>query len=278
MRYVWIIVVGIILAGVIVVMSAERSPRIESGSTAPAAQSLDEPITSTSYRIRKDDTLASIAQRRWGNARLWRRIVEANPGLGEEETIQVGDTISLPDLDDFTSSEALVADLDSGRKERETEDEANDSSKRTEELGPGLKLGLDRSILHATVEPGHVTRTDDGVLLADGTHRIEGAGTREDPYRLDWDLLASAGRTYRPSLNERKIPQWIAMLDGTWIEISGYVAFPLPQDTSEMIVMLNQWDGCCIGLPPIVSHLVGRVCSRRSAIYAEGAECCSRVS
>jgi hypothetical protein len=41
------------------------------------------------------------------------------------------------------------------------------------------------------------------------------------------------------------------MLDGKWIEITGYVAFPLMVDApDECLSMMNQWDGCCIGVPP----------------------------
>ena len=31
----------------------------------------------------------------------------------------------------------------------------------------------------------------------------------------------------------------------------GYVAFPLGgAESTEILAMLNQWDGCCIGIPP----------------------------
>ena len=91
----------------------------------------------------------------------------------------------------------------------------------------------------------------DGSILADGKYRIEGVGTREQPYRVAWDCLASAGKTYVPRLKQNDLPQRVAMLDGTWIRIDGYVAFPLMlQESAEVLVMLNQWDGCCIGVPP----------------------------
>ena len=65
------------------------------------------------------------------------------------------------------------------------------------------------------------------------------------------ERLASAADTYRPSLGETAIPQRIAALDGAWISIDGYVAFPLGGEAAtEILVMLNQWDGCCIGVPP----------------------------
>jgi hypothetical protein len=117
---------------------------------------------------------------------------------------------------------------------------------------PGaLTLGLDRKINGATVLAGTLLRDADGSITADGKYRIEGEGTRERPYRVDWDCLASAGKTFIPRLKENGIPQRVAMLDGAWVRIEGYVAFPLMlQETREILCMLNQWDGCCIGVPP----------------------------
>ena len=115
----------------------------------------------------------------------------------------------------------------------------------------GLPLGLDRTIASARVLPGLIVRNADGSLTADGKHRIDGEGTRERPYRIDWSCLASASQTYVPRLKQDGIPQWVAMLDGAWVRIDGYVAFPLMlQETKEILCMLNQWDGCCIGVPP----------------------------
>lgn len=122
---------------------------------------------------------------------------------------------------------------------------------RTEPAPGGLTLGLDRKIANATIVPGALMKQPDGSILADGKYRIEGAGTREQPYRVAWDCLASAGKTYVPRLKQNDLPQRVAMLDGTWIRIDGYVAFPLMlQESAEVLVMLNQWDGCCIGVPP----------------------------
>jgi hypothetical protein len=115
----------------------------------------------------------------------------------------------------------------------------------------GLTLGLDRKIPHATVTPGSIMKQPDGSLLADGKYRIEGDGSREKPYRIGWDCLASANKTYIPRLKEDLMPQRVALLDGAWVRIDGYFALPLMlQESSEILVMLNQWDGCCIGVPP----------------------------
>lgn len=116
--------------------------------------------------------------------------------------------------------------------------------------GPALDLGLNASINDATVAPGRITQTADG-LDADGRFLIKGKGTREDPYLVSWPLLISASETYQPRLGERGIPQRVALLDGKWVRISGFVAFPIvAADPRELLVMLNQWDGCCIGVPP----------------------------
>jgi hypothetical protein len=115
----------------------------------------------------------------------------------------------------------------------------------------GLTLGLDRKIPHATVTPGAIMKQPDGSLMADGKYRIEGDGSREKPYRIGWDCLASANKTYIPRLKEDLMPQRVALLDGAWVRIDGYFALPLMlQESSEILVMLNQWDGCCIGVPP----------------------------
>ena len=46
-------------------------------------------------------------------------------------------------------------------------------------------------------------------------------------------------------------PKRLEMLNGTYVQISGYLAPPLwGQETKELLVLLNRWDGCCIGLPP----------------------------
>ncbi|MBX3355141.1 MAG: hypothetical protein KF724_05525 [Phycisphaeraceae bacterium] len=107
------------------------------------------------------------------------------------------------------------------------------------------------TIEHATVVPSRLEVQPDGSIIADNRFRIMGKGTAADPYRVSWEALASAQETYIPRLSEDQIPERIAMLDGKVVSIEGYVTFPLLQrEASELIVMLNQWDGCCIGLPP----------------------------
>jgi len=117
-------------------------------------------------------------------------------------------------------------------------------------LAGGLTLGLDKQVKGATVRPGRLVEKD-GAILADGKYTIKGSGTAESPYEVSWELLMSSADTFIPRLGEKQIPQRVAMLDGAHVRISGYIAFPLiVTEASECLVMLNQWDGCCIGVPP----------------------------
>lgn len=92
---------------------------------------------------------------------------------------------------------------------------------------------------------------DDGSTLVDGRFVLRGKGTRAEPYEVSWEMLVSAQETYQPRLGRKLIPDRLKMLDGRWVRIAGYVAFPImAQSQDEMLMMLNQWDGCCIGVPP----------------------------
>jgi hypothetical protein len=101
------------------------------------------------------------------------------------------------------------------------------------------------------IEPQKIEHRDDGTLLVDGKFVIKGEGTAEKPYEVTWELLLSAEATFQPKQKSKKIPEAVAMLDDKFVKIGGYVAFPLMVQTpKECLIMLNQWDGCCIGVPP----------------------------
>ncbi len=92
---------------------------------------------------------------------------------------------------------------------------------------------------------------DDGTTLVDGRFVLKGKGTHAEPHEVSWELLVSAQETYQPRLGRKTIPDRLKMLDGKWVRIAGYIAFPImAQSQDEMLMMLNQWDGCCIGVPP----------------------------
>ncbi len=86
---------------------------------------------------------------------------------------------------------------------------------------------------------------------SDGGFVIEGDGTESSPYRVTWDMLLSAAETYAPRMGKTELPEHIKKLDDAHVEITGYIAFPTAgENTDELLVMLNEWDGCCLGVPP----------------------------
>ena len=109
----------------------------------------------------------------------------------------------------------------------------------------------DAEAVAATNAPGGVTRADDGSFVIDGNIRITGEGTQASPYRVPWDLLVAAQRVYDPRSGKEDAPEWAKMLDGKHVRVSGYLLFPVVRDdVDELLLMMNQWDGCCLGLPP----------------------------
>jgi hypothetical protein len=101
------------------------------------------------------------------------------------------------------------------------------------------------------VIPAKIEKKDDGSMLVDGQYVIKGEGTTEKPYLVPWDVLTSVEETFDPQSGKKKLPERVTMLDGKVVKLSGYVAFPLMmKEAKECLSMLNQWDGCCIGVPP----------------------------
>jgi nucleoid-associated protein YgaU len=63
-------------------------------SAAPSADGTGA-ASAGSYRVKKGDTLYSIARARYGNGNQYTKIVAANPGLAPEH-LKVGQTINMP--------------------------------------------------------------------------------------------------------------------------------------------------------------------------------------
>jgi hypothetical protein len=96
-----------------------------------------------------------------------------------------------------------------------------------------------------------VTPRSDGSIAVDGRFTMLGSGTQADPFRISWSLLASAGEVMDAKAGRLQPPPQIDFLNGQWVQIDGYLAPPLwGEETRELLVMFNRWDGCCIGLPP----------------------------
>lgn len=102
-----------------------------------------------------------------------------------------------------------------------------------------------------TLKPAEIVEQEDGSLLVDGRFVVKGEGTPEKPYQVTWDMLVSAGEVYQPRQGRTELPGRITMLAGKHVQITGNIAFPLmAEEAGELLAMLNQWDGCCIGVPP----------------------------
>lgn len=96
-----------------------------------------------------------------------------------------------------------------------------------------------------------IEKQPDGTLLVDGKYVVKGEGTKDKPYEITWEMLTSVQDDYDPRKGKKKIPGRVMMLDGKWVKMTGNVAFPMYVDQpKELLSMLNQWDGCCIGVPP----------------------------
>lgn len=96
-----------------------------------------------------------------------------------------------------------------------------------------------------------LVKQDDGSMLIDSKYTVRGEGTKESPYQITWEYLTSAEEVYQPRLGKKKLPGRLTMLNDHYVKISGYIAFPImASEPTEMLTMLNQWDGCCIGVPP----------------------------
>ena len=96
-----------------------------------------------------------------------------------------------------------------------------------------------------------VRRIDDRTLELDGRFRVIGNGTADDPYRVSWELLTSSGAFIDAARKALTAPPWVRLVDGTYIEISGYYSTAVRVARAKnLLLTLNRWDGCCIGLPP----------------------------
>jgi hypothetical protein len=100
--------------------------------------------------------------------------------------------------------------------------------------------------------PAEAPPAEAGVLMLNDRHRVTGEGTAAKPYIVSWDALLALESEYEPKTEGKKqIPEWITALDGKHVSITGFIAFPfIAPSAEECMVMLNQWDGCCIGVPP----------------------------
>lgn len=119
------------------------------------------------------------------------------------------------------------------------------------EVAPVTKPKVEEFKWVVETESPKLESRPDGSQKIDDRFIITGEGTKEDPYVVSWEHLVSIQESFDPSQKKDKIPSRLHYIDNKYVKISGYICFPLyvPQP-KELLAMLNQWDGCCIGVPP----------------------------
>ena len=222
MKIVWTIVALLLLGGLVVLFQPEaKVERDWAAALEPSA--------------------ASSAQGKTDAGRT-----ERGTSLGETSKPSVFDepTATLPS--------ASAAKTDGKQADRKFEPTPEPARPAAEALAAGARFEPEIPVIvEAELLPSTFVRLADGSIAVDDAWTIRGEGTVERPYEVSWEFLASAQEDYMPRLGEKKLPARIAFLSGKQVKISGYLAFPLVAPTSsECLLMLNQWDGCCIGVPP----------------------------
>ena len=85
----------------------------------------------------------------------------------------------------------------------------------------------------------------------EGVGVVPGDGSTQRPFVLDWEVLRSVQRAYNPRQGQSEVPGWLKAIDGKQVRIEGNTLLPVvSQTTTELLVMQNPWDGCCLGVPP----------------------------
>ncbi|MBE7466882.1 MAG: hypothetical protein HS116_25710 [Planctomycetes bacterium] len=115
-----------------------------------------------------------------------------------------------------------------------------------------------------------ILRRPDGTLLLDDFYELRGSGTREDPYRVTWDLLVSALETAKPSDGALVFPARLELLKDMAVELRGYtVVAESSAARHEFILNRSVLDDCCL-LPPTNIFEVVEVRSAQAGLLMPG--------
>ncbi|MHC5002608.1 MAG: hypothetical protein ACYTJ0_05750 [Planctomycetota bacterium] len=167
------------------------------------------------------------------------------------ETAPSTGTAGEPDAADREEAARLAAELLAAATAREAEEAAETTRPAGVETIAAEPAAGPAEADTTTAAPAGLVKQDDGSWLVDDRFVLRGSGSADDPYRVSWEHLVAAVETYQPRKGKKEIPAWVQMLHGTHVKLTGYLAFPLASQTvDEALIMLNQWDGCCIGVPP----------------------------
>jgi hypothetical protein len=96
-----------------------------------------------------------------------------------------------------------------------------------------------------------IVRNEEGNLVVAARFTVPGEGTAEKPYIITWNLLLAVQEHYRPRQGMTEVPAWITFFKGKHVRLTGFVMPPMMgDDMREVLLMQNEWDGCCVGVPP----------------------------
>ncbi|GMV81051.1 MAG: hypothetical protein AMXMBFR7_22350 [Planctomycetota bacterium] len=115
-----------------------------------------------------------------------------------------------------------------------------------------------------------ILRKPDGMLVLDDFYELRGSGTREDPYRVTWDLFVSALETAKPGDGTLAFPARLAFLKDMAVELRGYtVVAESSAARHEFILNRSVLDDCCL-LPPTNIFEVVEVRSAQAGLLMPG--------
>lgn len=264
MKIIWTIVTLLLLAGIVVVFQPpaptrrpDDSAMIESAERAMELATATEKSTSGATTAPSapdlDAALAAKSGAPSGDASSNSKESATTPTTDATNSAAKENAGSIAAAPEETPATTTAAPLGAAASEATTKKPSPEpAAAKPEEIAAGSEFTPEiPTIVHAEILPSRFVKLADGDISVDDAWTVRGAGTNESPYEVSWEYLSSAQETYVPRLSEKKIPARIAFLHGKVVKISGYLAFPLVAPTSsECLAMLNQWDGCCIGIPP----------------------------
>jgi len=264
MKIIWTIVTLLLLAGIVVVFQPpaptrrpDDSAMIESAERAMELATATEKSTSGATTAPSapdlDAALAAKSGAPSGDASSNSKESATTPTTDATNSAAKENAGSIAAAPEETPATTIAAPLGPAASEATTKKPSPEpAAAKPEEIAAGSEFTPEiPTIAHAEILPSRFIKLADGDISVDDAWTVRGAGTNESPYEVSWEYLSSAQETYVPRLSEKKIPARIAFLHGKVVKISGYLAFPLVAPTSsECLAMLNQWDGCCIGIPP----------------------------
>jgi hypothetical protein len=264
MKIIWTIVTLLLIAGIVVVFQPpaptrrpDDSAMIESAERAMELATATEKSTSGATTAPSapdlDAALAAKSGAPSGDASSDSKESATTPTTDATNSAAKENAGSVAAAPEETPATTTAAPLGAAASEATTKKPSPEpAAAKPEEIAAGSEFTPEiPTIVHAEILPSRFVKLADGDISVDDAWTVRGAGTNESPYEVSWEYLSSAQETYVPRLSEKKIPARIAFLHGKVVKISGYLAFPLVAPTSsECLAMLNQWDGCCIGIPP----------------------------